>query len=121
MADDATIALRDSLEELALLHDIAAGMTLAEFLDDPIVRRSAIRSLEIISQGVRLLPAAWLADHPALPWTQVGAFSERVRRTHYRVDDTLLWLSIVTETGPLKSALEAMLARHCGPAGAQGA
>lgn len=41
MPRDPTIAIRDCLAEIAVLHDIAARMTLQSFRTDPIVRRAA--------------------------------------------------------------------------------
>ena len=41
MPKDPTIAIRDCLAEIAVLHDIEAGATLHTFRNDPIVRRAA--------------------------------------------------------------------------------
>jgi hypothetical protein len=40
MPRDPTIAIRDCLAEIALLHEIAARMTLQGFRNDPIARRA---------------------------------------------------------------------------------
>lgn len=41
MATDPTIAIRDCLAEIEVLRDVASSITLAEFRNDPIVRRAA--------------------------------------------------------------------------------
>jgi hypothetical protein len=41
MPKDPTIAIRDCLAEIAVLHDIEARTTLDTFRNDPIVRRAA--------------------------------------------------------------------------------
>lgn len=41
MPKDPTIAVRDCLAEIAVLHGIEARMTLQAFRSDPIVRRAA--------------------------------------------------------------------------------
>jgi hypothetical protein len=41
MPKDPTIAIRDCLAEIAILHEIAACMTLQAFRSDPIARRAA--------------------------------------------------------------------------------
>jgi hypothetical protein len=43
MPKDPTIAIRDCLAEIAILHDIEAHSTLQTFRSDPIVRRSRVR------------------------------------------------------------------------------
>jgi uncharacterized protein with HEPN domain len=64
MPKDPTIAIRDCLAEIAILHEIAARMTLQAFRRDPIVRRAAAYAIQTISEAVRQIPDAWLADFP---------------------------------------------------------
>jgi uncharacterized protein with HEPN domain len=68
MPRDPTIAIRDCLAEIALLHNVAARMTLQSFRTDPIVRRAAAYAIQTISEAVRQIPDAWLADFPTEPW-----------------------------------------------------
>ena len=53
MPRDPTIAIRDCLAEIAVLHDIAARTTLQSFRVDPIVRRAAAYAIQTISEAVR--------------------------------------------------------------------
>jgi hypothetical protein len=41
MSKDPTIAIRDCLAEIAVLHEIGTRTTLQAFRNDPIVRRAA--------------------------------------------------------------------------------
>ena len=41
MPKDPTIAIRDCLAEIAILHEIEARTTLHAFRNDPIIRRAA--------------------------------------------------------------------------------
>jgi hypothetical protein len=70
MSKDPTIAIRDCLAEIKILHEIAARMTLEMFRMDPIVRRAAAYAIQSISEAVRYLPDDWLADFPTEPWEQ---------------------------------------------------
>jgi len=56
---DPTIAIRDCLAEIAVLHEISARMTLQTFRNDPIVRRAAAYAIQTISETVRHIPADW--------------------------------------------------------------
>lgn len=112
MAKDPTVAIRDCLTEIAVLHDIAARTTLATFRSDPILRRAAAYAIQTISEAVRQLPDEWLAAYPTEPWAQIKAIGNRIRHEYYRLDDALLWEIITTDTHALKAALEAMLTQH---------
>jgi len=61
---DPTIAIQDCLAEIAILHEIAAQMTLQTFRNDPIMRRAAAYAIQTISEAVRHIPDDWLAAFP---------------------------------------------------------
>jgi uncharacterized protein with HEPN domain len=93
MAKDPTVAIRDCLAEIAVLHEIAARMTLEAFKGDPIVRRAAAYAIQTISEAVRQIPDDWLADHPTEPWAQIKSIGNRIRHEYFRLDDAILWQS----------------------------
>lgn len=117
MAKDPTVAIRDCLAEIAVVHEIAARMTLEAFKSDPIVRRAAAYAIQTISEAIRHIPDDWLADYPTEPWAQIKGIGNRIRHEYFRLDDAILWAIITTDTRALKTVMEAMLARHAGGSG----
>jgi uncharacterized protein with HEPN domain len=112
MPKDPVIAIQDCLAEIALLHEIAARMTLETFKSDPLVRRAAAYAIQTISEAVRRLPEEWLADFPTQPWAQIKSIGNRIRHEYFRIDDVILWEIMTTDTHALKTVMEAMLAQH---------
>ena len=93
MPKDPTIAIRDCLAEIAILHEIETRTTLQAFRDDPIVRRAAAYAIQTISEAVRHIPDDWLADFPTEPWAQIKGIGNRLRHEYFRIDDAFLWKS----------------------------
>jgi uncharacterized protein with HEPN domain len=114
MPKDPTIAIRDCLAEIAILHEIAGRMTLQAFRSDPIARRAAAYAIQTISEAVRHIPDDWLADFPAEPWEQIRGIGNRIRHEYFRIDDAILWGIVTTDTPALKTVMESMLKRHGG-------
>ena len=114
MLKDPTIAIRDCLAEIAILHEIEGRMTLQAFRSDPIVRRAAAYAIQTISEAVRQIPDDWLADFPTEPWGQIRGIGNRIRHEYFRIDDAILWEIITTDAHALKAVMESMLARHAG-------
>ena len=114
MAKDPTIAIRDCLAEIAVLHEIAARMTLETFRSD----RSPAAQLRTRSRpsrkSVRHVPDDWLADFPTEPWQQIKGIGNRIRHEYFRIDDAMLWQIMTTDTHALETVMEAMLARRAG-------
>ena len=117
MTKDPTVAIRDCLAEIDVLHQIAAGKTLATFSSDPIARRAAAYAIQTISEAVRHLPDDWLADYPTEPWGQIKGIGNRIRHEYFRLDDAILWEVMTTDTHALKTVMEAMLRRHANEGG----
>ena len=46
MSKDPTVAIRDCLAEIEVLHEISTRMTLETFKTDPIVRRAAAYAMQ---------------------------------------------------------------------------
>ena len=114
MAKDPTIAIRDCLAEIAILHEIEARTKLEAFRSDPIVRRAAAYAIQTISEAVRRIPDDWLAEFPTEPWAQIKGIGNRIRHEYFRIDDAILWEIITTDAHALKTVIEAMLVRHAG-------
>jgi uncharacterized protein with HEPN domain len=114
MPKDPTIAIRDRLAEIIVLHEIEAQMTLQAFRIDPIVRRAAAYAIQTISEAVRQIPDDWLADFPTEPWGQIKGIGNRIRHEYFRIDDAILWQIITIDTHALKTVMESMLVRHAG-------
>ncbi len=114
MPKDPTIAVRDCLAEIAILHGIEIRTTLEAFRNDPIVRRAAVYAIQTISEAVRHIPDDWLADFPTEPWAQIKGIGNRIRHEYFRIDDAILWEIITTDTHALKTVMEAILVRHAG-------
>ena len=112
MPKDPTIAIRDCLVEITVLHEIEARKTLHAFQKDMIVRRAAAYAIQTISEAVRHIPDDWLADFPAEPWRQIRGIGNRIRHEYFRIDDAILWEIITTDSHALKMVMEAMLNRH---------
>lgn len=109
MPKDPTIPIRDCLAEIAILHEIAARMTLQAFRSDPIVRRSRVRDPDYL--GGRAADSGRLAR--GLPDRAVGADKGHRQPYSSRVL-SYLWQVITTDTHALKTVMESMLVRHAG-------
>jgi uncharacterized protein with HEPN domain len=111
---DPTVAIRDCLAEIAILHQIAADTSFTAFASDPIMRRAAAYAIQTISEAIRHLPDDWLADYPTEPWGDIKGIGNHIRHGYFRLDDKVLWDVMTTDTHALKTVMEAMLDRHGG-------
>jgi uncharacterized protein with HEPN domain len=85
---DPTILIRDCLAEIAVLHEIAARMTLQTFRNDPIARRAAAYASR---RPCGKFPLAGSRTFPTEPWGQIKGIGNRIRHEYFRIDEAILW------------------------------
>lgn len=74
--------------------------------------RAASYSVMVISEAVRRIPEAWLAEQPDTPWHAIRAIGNKLRHEYQRVSDVILWGIITTHSDELRASIQAMLANH---------
>lgn len=114
MAHDPLIAVRDVLREIDFLDTLSARMAFEQFRVDATAVRAAAYSIQIISEAVRHVPEAWLAEFPSEPWAAIKATGNKIRHEYFRLDETILWAVVTTHSQSLKVVMESILEKHGG-------
>ena len=93
------------LEAIANIRTLLDGRS-PDVLEDVVVIRPAVeRHLEIISEAIRHLPSAMLADFPLIPWADIAALGNRLRHGYDRIRADILWNVYVYELDALGFAI----------------
>ena len=93
------------LEAIANIRTLLDGRS-PDVLEDVVVIRPAVeRHLEIISEAIRHLPPAMLADFPLIPWADIAALGNRLRHGYDRIRADILWNVYVYELDALAFAI----------------
>jgi uncharacterized protein with HEPN domain len=87
-------ALADRIDHIVTAIDnirhIVAGFTRESFADDLTVRLAVERSLEIISEASRFIPAELKAKEPGINWRGLADLGNWLRHAYHRTDSDLL-------------------------------
>ena len=70
--------LRHILDEVDYLADHSRGLTRAEFLADETLRRAFVRSVEIIGEATKQLPADVTRELPDIEWRAIAGMRDRL-------------------------------------------
>jgi uncharacterized protein with HEPN domain len=91
--------LRDILREAEFLSKEAAHTTEDEFLRDEVRKRAFVRSMEIIGEAAKRVPADARAEHPTLEWKKMAGMRDRLIHDYGGVDYSIVW-NVATEKAP---------------------
>jgi len=109
---DKLIALHDILNEISFLQSIRLRHNFETFKESSTDVRAASYSIMIISEAVRRVPEAWLAEHPETPWHAIRAIGNKLRHEYQRVSEFILWDIISGSSDRLESAIKMILEKQ---------
>jgi uncharacterized protein with HEPN domain len=101
--------LRHILTEADYLVAATADLTFAEYEQDETLRRAFIRSLEVIGEAAKKVPAEFRAEHPEIEWRAMAAMRDRLIHGYFGVDHELVWEVVVRRIPDLRKRVAAIL------------
>jgi uncharacterized protein len=102
-------ALEDISVEVAAIERFVADRSFEAYQSDGMLRRAVERSVEIISEASRKLPAELTEAHPDVPWKKIRDIGNILRHA-YPVEPEKIWEIATVHIRPLRAAVAAMIA-----------
>jgi uncharacterized protein with HEPN domain len=95
--------LRHILDETAYIMEKAQGMSREQFLSDDTVKRAFIRSLEIIGEATKKIPAD--ERYSGIGWRSMAGMRDRLIHDYFGVDYDLVWDVVKNKVPPLREQI----------------
>lgn len=102
--------LRHILTETDYLLTASAGVTREQFDSDATLQRAVIRSLEIIGEASKRVPADLKLQHPDVEWRAMAGMRDRLIHDYFGVDLDLVWDVLQTKVAALQAQIQRILA-----------
>ena len=108
--------LRHILDETEYLMNRTQGLTYEEFLKDPTLQRAFVRSLEIIGEAAKQIPAELRAKYSHIEWKAMAGMRDRLIHHYFGVDYEIVWDVVVNKIPVLSQAIKQIIeAESAGP------
>lgn len=101
--------LRHILDECNFLLEKSAGLEYDEFVEDPILMRAFVRSLEIIGEAVKYIPDEFREKYPDIPWKEIAGMRDKLIHGYFGVNYAIVWKTIKERIPELKILVEGLL------------
>jgi uncharacterized protein with HEPN domain len=101
--------LHDIINAVEDATSFVEGMSFEQFTKDHKTVNAVVRSLEIIGEAAKNIPATLRDTHPEIPWNKMAAMRDRVIHGYFGVDNKTLWTTVKEDLPPLKQLIEKML------------
>ena len=101
--------LQHILEEIAFLEKTSKGLSYDNFLKNQILIRAFARSLEIIGEAAKKIPASFRKKHPEIEWKSIAGMRDKLIHDYFGIDFELLWSVVKNNLPSLKEKIEKLL------------
>lgn len=106
--------LAEILEAINGIETHTAGLSLADFQQNWLLKLAVQRALEIVSEASRHIPEELLNLAPDIPWKQIFGIGNILRHEYHKIADDVVWAVVTEHIAPLKIAVQA-IQRSVGP------
>lgn len=100
--------LRHILDAIARIEEYTQEGKQA-FDTTAIIQDGVLRNIEVIGEAVKNLSVELKAEHPSIPWQQIGRMRDKVIHHYFGVDLDLVWEVVNRHIPPLRREVEEML------------
>lgn len=101
--------LNDIIAAIAEVEEFTSGMNYDDFAADKKTINAVIRSLEVLGEATKHVPAAVRRKHPDIPWKNMAAMRDVLIHNYMGVDLMTVWKVVQDRLPELKPLVEKLL------------
>lgn len=94
------------LHECAYVLRVQQGKTRTALLDDETLSKAIVRSLEIIGEATKKLPAEFKSQHSHIAWTEMAGMRDVLIHDYFGIDYDVVWNTITQDIPILHEELK---------------
>lgn len=107
--------LRHILDETIYLSRQTPGLSKAQFLADETLQRAFVRSIEIIGEAAKQVPAGFREKYPKIQWRTMAGMRDRLIHGYFGIDYEIVWDVVIHKVPALHQEIEEILRNEEGP------
>jgi uncharacterized protein with HEPN domain len=91
MSKDPKEYLRHILDECSYILSVSENLSLQDFLEDETLKRAVVRSLEIVGEATKKIPADYKLKWNTIQWKNMAGMRDRLIHDYIGVNYSIVW------------------------------
>jgi len=101
--------LRHILEETSFVLNSTTGKSKEDVINDPILSRALVRSLEIIGEASNKVDSDFKSLYPHVEWRKMSGTRNRLIHDYFGIDYDIVWDIIISKLPDLKNDISEII------------
>jgi uncharacterized protein with HEPN domain len=106
--------LRHILDEISYIEDAICDIEEADFLADETLKRSFVRSIEIIGEAAKKVSADFKDKHRSVDWKRIAGMRDKLIHDYFGVDYHIVWDVAKNKLPELRQKIEEIMKEKSG-------
>lgn len=103
--------LKHIVDECSYLLSVSKDLSKDEFLDDETLKRAVVRSLEIIGEATKKIPADFKVQWNSIQWKNMAGMRDRLIHDYIGVNYSIVWDVLKNKIPELTSQIKEVLGK----------
>ncbi len=82
---------------------------LQDLLEDEVLQRACLRSLEVIGEATKNLSNEFKAGHPEIEWRKIAGMRDKLVHHYFGVDWEVVWIVLVEKIPSLREDFKGLI------------
>ncbi|OPX78953.1 MAG: hypothetical protein A4E50_02038 [Methanosaeta sp. PtaB.Bin087] len=103
------VFLKHILDEAEFLMKNYQHIELQDLLEDEVLQRACLRSLEVIGEATKNLSNEFKAGHPEIEWRKIAGMRDKLVHHYFGVDWEVVWIVLVEKIPSLREDFKGLI------------
>jgi uncharacterized protein with HEPN domain len=101
--------LKHIADECSYLLSVSKELSKDNFLDDETLKRAVVRSLEIIGEATKKIPADFKVKWSSIQWKNMAGMRDRLIHDYIGVNYSIVWDVLINKIPALNAQIQEVL------------
>lgn len=104
--------LRHILDEIEFLSERCGRLEFSELIEDEVLKRACVRSLEVIGEAVKNLSEDFKERNPEVEWKKIAGLRDKLIHRYFGVDWDIVWDVIKNKLPDLEEKIRRLIEKE---------